>query len=159
MAGEMKALEVFTNYPVQSEDIQDWYTWRCKVQDGIARMKEILKEFDEEMMQKMDDLGTASFDSGMEGGKVRVIKGKVKKDKITDIPRLVKMLQSPDEATREMAFLALSGSQSAWKVAQVKILADTLGIEGLVATTNQDKLEIKVIPQAILDAKHKPKGV
>ena len=70
-----------------------------------------------------------------------------------------KMLCSEDAAEREMANLALTGSQAAWKIAQVKILADTLGIEGLIETTYEDKIEVKVIPVEQIEKRAKAKEI
>jgi oligoendopeptidase F len=150
MPNKLQALETFREYPV-SEDVHEWYTFRCLIQDAQAKLKEILQEFDSELMEQMDKAGIIEFSTGPEERRTIVKKGKAKKDKITNPAKLVSFLKSPDSATREMAFNALSNGEAAWKKAQVKVLCDTLGIEPLVKTSWEDRLEIKAIPQAIAD--------
>lgn len=122
---------------------------RGRLQDGLKYIKELIAELDLELMRIMREQDIQSFEWGIDELRKKIWVGKKKTEKITNLAKLRQMLFSEDEAEREMSRAAMSSGQSAWKVAKVKELADTLGLD-LVQTTYSDKLEIKEVPVNLL---------
>jgi len=129
-----------------AETCRDVFTMRLRIEDAMKILKEYKKECDMYLIGRMKEEGKEFFKEKLANGMNIIKYGKVKKEKIVSTKRLIEMLNSEDEAERELATKAISGGQSAWKIAQVKVLADTLGIDDLIETKYEDKIEVKVIP-------------
>lgn len=150
----MEELERY-HYDIQElESTEQAMLLRGVLQDGIKRIKELIGELDTELIRLMREQSIESFEFGMDDMRRKIYVAKDKKEKITSTSKLRDMLFSEDDAERELSRAALSTGQSAWKIAQVKILADTLGID-LVETTYGDKVMVKEIP---VDKLPKPNG-
>lgn len=145
----MKELTPFRSFEIwDSKD--DLYLARLRCQDARAELNEIISKIDAVLIEKMKSENIRSFETGPEEARQKIIYGQKKTEKLTNPGKLVKMLFSANEAERELSRNALSGGSSAWKIAQVRTLADTLGIEDLIETTVEDKIEVKAIPVNLL---------
>lgn len=144
-------LEVFSEMPESAQTRKEnMMIARVQIDEAIKRLKEFKSQFDEELLIEMDDQEVTSFpfEHGMHS--IIVSKGKKKKTTI-NTKALTSMLTSGDPNERGVALNALSGSQSAWKAAQVKVAEDTLGTTGLIETTYEDKVVIKEVPVEVLE--------
>jgi len=147
-----------------SDDIQELETTeqamvlRGVLQDAQKYLRELISELDINLIRIMREQNVESFEWGFdEDTKRKVYVAKEKKEKITDTRKLRAMLTSDDQAERELSHAALSSSQSAWKMAQVKILADTLGLN-LIETTYGNKVVVKEVPVKLLKQGEKNNG-
>ena len=145
MGDKMNALEVFRDYEL-AENLDELFAKLCLIQDAKAKLREIESEAKEEMMRRMKEEGVREFRTGPEGQQNLVRYGRKVTHKIKDTRRLIKMLWSANEAERDLSKEALAGGQSVWKIAQVRVLCDTLGIDDLIETQEKDELELKVVP-------------
>ena len=127
---------------LNSGSAQDLACFRFKLEQAVSEIKEIKKHLDESLIKKMKDSGLEA----VEIGDFKIFPAKRKTEKIKSVGKLIEMLTSENMAERNLSRAALSSGQSAWKIAQVKVLADTLGLD-LVETKWEDKVEIKAINQ------------
>jgi len=129
-----------------AETCRDVFTMRLRIEDAMKILREYKKECDEYLIDRMKEEKIESFEEHLASGKNIIKYGRVKNEKILSPKRLIDMLDDEDTAKRELVRRALAGGQSAWKMAQVRVLCDTLGIKDLIETKYEDKIEVKVIP-------------
>jgi len=144
---KMEAIEAFCEYE-DAKTVDDLYFQRLGIDGAIARLRQIKADLDAELILRMAEAGIKEFQYGEPGQGVKVKAFKESKKTIKDTKVLREMLWCDDEAKRDMARKALSESQSAWKTAQVRVLADTLGLD-LIETTWTDKIVVAVIPNSV----------
>lgn len=137
------------------EDNHNLFTFRCKIEDAMAVLRNFKAKLDEQLILKMTEQDIAEFETGPEDNRTLVKRTKEKKDKLKDTKRLRKMLLTGTQPERELAERALAGGQSAWKIPKVREMADTLGVsqDEFVETTWTDKVIVKALPVDILAAK------
>ena len=148
----MKELLSFKDYEL-AKDNDELFVCRLKIEEAMQELKKIKANLDEELIRRMKEDGIKSFNVMLGENMSCVRYGKVKKQEITNTKKLKEMLTSESHSDRELALNALSDGQSAWKISQVKILQDTIGLEGLVKTTYGNKIEVQVVPVDLLKAK------
>jgi len=148
MNAPINAVEVYNDYELTS-GVEPLYEFRVAMLGAMARMREIMDALDQELMRRMKETKTISFEFGLEERRVKVWVGQKTTKRIKDTKPLVELLKQG----HELAYKALSGGQSAWKTAQVETLADTLGLD-LIEITKEDKLEIKTVPLKVLENKN-----
>jgi hypothetical protein len=117
---------------------------RLRIESAMAELRRIKDELDQELILVMKEKGIASFEFGMEERRQIVKYGKQKKDTI-NANALRKWLSGTDEE-RLMALDCLSGGQSVWKAAQVRMIQDSIGRDDLIKTDWFDKIEVKAVP-------------
>ena len=137
------------------EKVEDVFGFRLMCEDAKAELKELIGKIDAHLIAQMKEKGISEFKMQLASGINKICYGKKKVEKVIGAEQLQKMLFSDNEAERELSRKALAGGASAWKTAQVKILADTLGLTGLVETTWKEEIELKVIPVEMLEKQGK----
>ncbi len=128
---------------ISSKEELVWY--RLRLQDAKSQVQIVIDELDKILVQKMKESDTKE----MEIADYKVFLQKEKKETIKDTRVLVKMLTSDNEAERELSRRALSGGQSAWKISQVRLLQDTLGLD-LIETNWGDKIKVQMVDKKFL---------
>jgi len=154
-----KALDLYGHYDfVEAEDFSGMFFERLAIDGAIKRLKEIKEEFDAELIRRMKEAKLDGVEIDAPTGRVKVYWSKKKKEIITDLKRLQNMLLAGTSDEQALAQRALAGGQSAWKLPQVRVLADTLGLTDLIETTYEDKVEIKILPVEMLEKRKAVSG-
>ena len=148
----LQELKPFLEYEL-AESNEALFVWRMRIEDARKELTEIKAKLDEELIRRMKEQNISSFEIALANGKNKITYGKKKTEKITDPLRLVKMLFSENEGERELSRKALSEGQSAWKIAQVRLIADTLGMPELIKTTFEEEIKLQIIPVEMLEKK------
>ena len=126
----------------------------------MARLREIRDELDDELVRRMKEENVVEFNTMLKGEPAKVWYSREKKEKIKNTRTLENMLfdglvpgpedNPQSQARRELAKRALSGGQNAWKIPQVRLLVDTLGLD-IIETTFGDKIKVKAVTDEILE--------
>jgi len=146
----MSELEVFKKF-LDMQEPEELAFYRLKLEDAAAGIRKLKAALDEVCLRRMKEKGQKEFTLG----KYKCYRAPEVTKKIKDTRVLVKLLKSEDATEREMAFNALSGGQSAWKMAQVELIEGTLGGTGnvpkeIVEKKKGDKIVFKMVDQTFL---------
>jgi len=139
------------------DGLPDMINLRNRIDDATALLAKYKAELDEELIRRMKEQKRASFTMQLASGKSIITYKPKKKETITDAPRLEKMLFEGSKDERELAKKAIPMSPSSWKVAQVRVLCDSLGInqKELILKTFQDEIKLSLIPVEMLERQGK----
>ncbi len=142
---KVELLESFRDYEA-AKTLNEVYWFRLGIDSAIAKLREIKKDLDQEMIRRMKEEGIREIIHDDGQNKTKVYVGHKTSERIKDTSVLIDLLK----AGHELAYKALSSGQSAWRIAQVRLLADTLGLD-LLEIKTEDTLEIKDVPMAVLE--------
>lgn len=138
----------------ETTDKDALYFVRLGVEDMRSLLKKMLDAFDAKMVEIMKGEKIHEFEAGPEGRRAVIYYGKEKDETLTDdgLRTLRDMLKSA-EPDVQLALLALPTSASAWKLARVKEIADTKGLERdeMIRTEYKDKVAVQYVPKYILE--------
>jgi hypothetical protein len=137
-------LEVYRQFE-KVESNEGLYLLRLKIDDAMKILKDIKKNLDKELIQRMQDENVKKIEVILGEKKTVVSYGNKKIEKVINPDVIKNYLMSGNETEKALAYRALSGGQSAWSVAKVREMADTLGMT-LVSCTYESELVIKETP-------------
>jgi len=155
-----KAIEEFLDFE-DAETNDELFMARIGIDGAMARLKEIKAKLDEELMRRMTEQGIAKFqfgDANADDGKI--VEMKHEAIPAMDTKKLTNMLLGDDPDRRDMARRCLSSGQGAWKKAEVRDVADTIGDRDLIKYTRTGRIVVKAIPnkqKKMIDAQRKLK--
>jgi hypothetical protein len=149
-------LKPFYDYEL-CPDVNELFNHRLLIESAQAELREIKEKLDAELIRRMKEDNIKEFNTLLNGQQAKIYYAKNDKEKIINPERLYKYLTEGQPEEQALAARCLSYAASAWKVAKVKELCDTLGIEQkeIIQKTEGDKIEVKILPVEML----KNKGV
>lgn len=138
----------------QIDGIENLFLWRLKIDDAMARLVQVKRDLDEELIRRMKDEGKSDFETMIAGKTSRVWYAPETKKKLKNTRVLINMLLSNKGNIKDLAFGALSNGQQVWKMSKVEILCDTLGIkrEEMIEVEKGEKIKVESAPLDILEA-------
>jgi len=147
-------LEPFASFEL-CEGKDALFMHRLRIEEAMALLREYKEKLDEELVRIMREDGVEEFKSVIRGKPAKVWFSKEKKEEAADTRRLINMLHGNEgDAARDLAFRALSSAKSGvWKTSQLRVLADTVGIDSkeLIRTTFGDKIKVQAVEEDILE--------
>jgi len=125
------------------ENLEELVIWRYRIEDAMRTLKEYKAKLDEHLIFTMKEQGVKEFSTGPEGNRQTIKYGKKMARKV-NAKALMQMLCEGTTDEHLAAKSCLSSGQSAWKAAQVELIADSMGREDLVKKEFSEKIEVKV---------------
>ena len=143
----LKEIKPFLDYEL-AETNEDLFVKRLLMEQARAELKKLIEQVDEELIRRMKEQGIKEFSMQTGGGEQKIYYAKKKTEKVIATIRLQEFLLDGEYDERQLARRSLSNNASAWKIAKVRELCDTLGIEQkeIIEIKVEDKLVVKAIP-------------